>query len=220
MPPPQTLPFYETAPPLPRARGGNIRARLRAAGVVFPGDPTVDRCSNCGYPQREHSYNGACYGLCGQFAPAIHAVIQEKDSPVLFHNDRDLRNGMDLPDWQALVASAMDMGARRVYLLTRMDKLGPKESSKPLLLAQSVLWLNRFVKGQRISARDMRVVPPMVYWSVYTQAALAWLTGDPPRPSTRDVVHPFEVVPMDPAQCSPVKDDENLQWLQQIIVEG
>ena len=28
-----------------------------------------ERCANCGYPRREHSYNGACYGLCGEFVP-------------------------------------------------------------------------------------------------------------------------------------------------------
>jgi DNA modification methylase len=30
----------------------------------------IDECSNCGLPQSEHHYNGACYGLCGEFAPA------------------------------------------------------------------------------------------------------------------------------------------------------
>lgn len=24
-------------------------------------------CANCGHPKSEHSYNGACYGLCGEF---------------------------------------------------------------------------------------------------------------------------------------------------------
>ena len=27
----------------------------------------TDSCLYCGFPRREHSYNGACYGLCGQF---------------------------------------------------------------------------------------------------------------------------------------------------------
>ena len=26
-------------------------------------------CSKCGLPEAEHSYNGACYGVCGQFTP-------------------------------------------------------------------------------------------------------------------------------------------------------
>jgi hypothetical protein len=26
-----------------------------------------DECKNCGYPRSEHHYNGACYGLCGEF---------------------------------------------------------------------------------------------------------------------------------------------------------
>ena len=24
-------------------------------------------CARCGYPRSEHHYNGACYGLCGEF---------------------------------------------------------------------------------------------------------------------------------------------------------
>lgn len=28
---------------------------------------TDERCARCGYPRKEHSYNGACYGLCGEF---------------------------------------------------------------------------------------------------------------------------------------------------------
>lgn len=27
------------------------------------------RCKNCGHPKHEHSFNGACYGLCGDFRP-------------------------------------------------------------------------------------------------------------------------------------------------------
>lgn len=26
-------------------------------------------CAKCGQPEREHHYNGACYGLCGQYQP-------------------------------------------------------------------------------------------------------------------------------------------------------
>jgi hypothetical protein len=25
-------------------------------------------CARCGFPRREHNYNGACYGVCGEFA--------------------------------------------------------------------------------------------------------------------------------------------------------
>lgn len=34
-----------------------------------PADPDKDmpRCQRCGHVKREHSYNGACYGLCGEF---------------------------------------------------------------------------------------------------------------------------------------------------------
>jgi hypothetical protein len=28
---------------------------------------TEPLCTNCGYPRREHSHEGACYGLCGEF---------------------------------------------------------------------------------------------------------------------------------------------------------
>jgi hypothetical protein len=32
---------------------------------------TLAECARCGYPRHEHSYNGACYGLCGKFEEAM-----------------------------------------------------------------------------------------------------------------------------------------------------
>jgi hypothetical protein len=32
--------------------------------------PIADRCVACGWDRKEHSYNGACYGLCGEFHPS------------------------------------------------------------------------------------------------------------------------------------------------------
>jgi hypothetical protein len=34
-------------------------------------DSSTDRCAKCNYPRAEHSYNGACYGLCGEFVPPV-----------------------------------------------------------------------------------------------------------------------------------------------------
>jgi hypothetical protein len=34
-------------------------------------DTSTDRCAKCNYPRAEHSYNGACYGLCGEFVPPV-----------------------------------------------------------------------------------------------------------------------------------------------------
>lgn len=30
-----------------------------------------DKCAKCGFPRAEHSYNGACYGLCGKFVSSV-----------------------------------------------------------------------------------------------------------------------------------------------------
>lgn len=35
---------------------------------------TDDRCVHCGFPFKEHSYNGACYGICGQFVAVAPAA--------------------------------------------------------------------------------------------------------------------------------------------------
>lgn len=32
-------------------------------------EPAVDRCAKCGHSRKEHSYNGACYGICAEFVP-------------------------------------------------------------------------------------------------------------------------------------------------------
>jgi hypothetical protein len=29
-------------------------------------------CALCGHSRAEHSYNGTCYGLCGEFVPPLH----------------------------------------------------------------------------------------------------------------------------------------------------
>lgn len=41
---------------------------LRRALALSP-SPAVnaDRCAKCGEPRKEHAYNGACYGICGEF---------------------------------------------------------------------------------------------------------------------------------------------------------
>lgn len=36
---------------------------IRSKGQVM----TTDKCAKCGFPGKEHGYNGACYGLCGEF---------------------------------------------------------------------------------------------------------------------------------------------------------
>jgi hypothetical protein len=36
-----------------------------------------ERCRHCGYPRSEHHYNGACYGVCGEFVPDVVFVCVE-----------------------------------------------------------------------------------------------------------------------------------------------
>lgn len=38
---------------------------------------TRDECANCGKPEKEHSYNGACYGECGEFVPPSRMTRDE-----------------------------------------------------------------------------------------------------------------------------------------------
>ncbi len=45
-----------------------IRAGMRAALSAVS---STDRCAKCGHPRDEHSYNGACYGLCGEFVSSV-----------------------------------------------------------------------------------------------------------------------------------------------------
>lgn len=44
-----------------------------------PGPP----CQRCGHEKKEHSYNGACYGLCGEFIgePAVKESLEEINYP-------------------------------------------------------------------------------------------------------------------------------------------
>jgi hypothetical protein len=53
------------------------------------------RCARCGYERREHSYNGACYGLCGEFVERT-AMMPSQDR--IEHAARAL--------WNATVAYA------------------------------------------------------------------------------------------------------------------
>jgi hypothetical protein len=38
---------------------------------------STDRCAECGHPRAAHSYNGACYGLCGKFVPPDSSPLGE-----------------------------------------------------------------------------------------------------------------------------------------------
>jgi hypothetical protein len=38
-------------------------------------------CARCGYPRREHTYNGACYGVCGEFEEP-QTMTQEPRCPI------------------------------------------------------------------------------------------------------------------------------------------
>lgn len=50
-----------------------------------PDDPDKGqpRCQRCGHVKREHSYNGACYGLCGEFIsePIVKESLEEIKYP-------------------------------------------------------------------------------------------------------------------------------------------
>jgi hypothetical protein len=37
----------------------------------------TDKCAKCGHPRKEHSYNGACYGLCGEFVECSSAATTD-----------------------------------------------------------------------------------------------------------------------------------------------
>jgi hypothetical protein len=36
----------------------------------------IEACANCGFSRAQHSYNGACYGLCGKFVPRSQEPIR------------------------------------------------------------------------------------------------------------------------------------------------
>jgi hypothetical protein len=47
--------------------------------VQTDGAMTTDVCARCGHSRKEHSYNGACYGLCGKFVPPSDIVERLRD---------------------------------------------------------------------------------------------------------------------------------------------
>jgi hypothetical protein len=51
----------------PKQRRVDTRARVMWGDKPKKQKPIDGRCANCGHPRTEHSYNGACYGLCGEF---------------------------------------------------------------------------------------------------------------------------------------------------------
>lgn len=53
-------------------------------------------CAKCGHPKSEHAYNGACYGLCGEFEEPMPAIDTEQSlhdleaayRSICIHNER------------------------------------------------------------------------------------------------------------------------------------
>lgn len=42
-------------------------------------DPlATEQCAKCGQPEKEHHYNGACYGACGQFVPPVSSDQEDE----------------------------------------------------------------------------------------------------------------------------------------------
>ncbi len=52
--------------------GSTIAKAIRALTI-----PSTDGCARCGHPRAEHSYNGACYGLCGEFVSSVTSTHRQ-----------------------------------------------------------------------------------------------------------------------------------------------
>jgi hypothetical protein len=69
-------------------------------------------CTRCGFPWKEHTYNGACYGICGQFVAASPAAPGAEVEPVAWipasqiDELRELAGGIDLEYWSTKVIHA------------------------------------------------------------------------------------------------------------------
>jgi hypothetical protein len=76
----------------------------------------IDVCARCGYPEREHSYNGACYGLCGKFERIIEMTDKEwHEAMAEIHNLRfQLLHNM---------APVMERTALRIRIRTLLERL-------------------------------------------------------------------------------------------------
>ena len=56
---------------------------LKSVGTSRAGSIPAERtnlpCAKCGYPKKEHSYNGACYGLCGEWTPNPERTNRQRE---------------------------------------------------------------------------------------------------------------------------------------------
>lgn len=55
-------------------------------------------CAKCGHPRQEHSYNGACYGLCAEFVPPPKPI----EGDLILHDQKgdavDTRYSIQTPE--------------------------------------------------------------------------------------------------------------------------
>ena len=79
---------------------------------TVPTGPMPGNCTRCGFPWKEHTYNGACYGICGQFVAASPAAPGAEVEPVAWipasqiDELRELAGGIDLEYWSTKVIHA------------------------------------------------------------------------------------------------------------------
>jgi adenine-specific DNA glycosylase len=56
----------------PGRKCAGILVTHRSDGAIVE-SPSSPKCTRCGFEQKEHAYNGACYGLCGEFVATPEA---------------------------------------------------------------------------------------------------------------------------------------------------
>jgi hypothetical protein len=137
----------------------------------------TDKCAKCGHPRKEHSYNGACYGLCGEFvecssagsADALELARHiEQSTPPTYMDDVLL----DRAD-REIVVKALRHWAGATNAFSRDDA---QSSADPAVLRDAL----KNMMGAYDTPLSRRRFPPDEFMQAALESGRAALAAQPP----------------------------------------
>jgi hypothetical protein len=158
----------------------------------------TDKCAKCGHPRKEHSYNGACYGLCGEFVECSSADIWVRPLATIHEGEIErvalaIERSMFAPHELPLTAELhLKYRATAIAAISVMPMPNVAQSSADPAVLRDAL---KNMMGAYDTPLSRRRFPPDEFMQAALESGRAALAAHPPAaPVETEVGIPFESV--------------------------